>query len=226
MVKLVSIVIPTFDEESNIGMVLKGVKNVLESHMYKYEIIVVDKHSQDNTVAIAKRFGAKIMYDDTGKGAALIKGMKAAKGDIIVSMDADLSHRPRELLLLIAGIEAGYDVCVGSRFLTGGGSEDMPLIRRLGNKSFVAMVNTIYHTHYTDMCYGYRSFDRKAIRKLRLKEQGFGIETEINIEIAKRRLKVLEVPSYEKIRASGKGKLHTFRDGFVILKTILKSVIS
>jgi glycosyltransferase involved in cell wall biosynthesis len=220
----ISVVIPTLNEEKNIGRVIAGVKSVLEHHAYKYEIIVVDKHSKDKTVEIAKSLGAKIMYDDSGKGSALISGMRAAKGNVIVSMDADLSHRPKELLLLIAGIDAGYDVCIGSRFLTGGGSEDMPLIRRWGNKFFVALVNLIYGMHYTDMCYGYRSFDRNAVTKLHLREQGFGIETEINIEIAKRHLKVLEVPSYEKLRASGQGKLRTFHDGFIILKTILKNM--
>lgn len=224
MAELISIVIPTFEEEQNIGRVLNGVSNVMKSHQYSYEIIVVDKHSKDKTVEIAKKFGARIMFDDNGKGSALKRGMKAAKGSVIISMDADLSHQPKELLLLIAGIEAGYDVCMGSRFLTGGGSEDMPLIRKLGNKFFVTIVNLMYGMHYTDMCYGYRSFNRNAVTKLRLHEDGFGIETEISIETAKRHLKVLEVPSYEKLRASGQGKLRTFHDGLVILNTILKSI--
>jgi len=222
--KLVSIVIPTYNEEDNIGKLLRDVKLLLDKYNYKYEIIVVDKHSEDNTVRIARKFGAKIIYDDIGKGSALVKGLHAAKGDIIISMDADLSHRPRELLLLIAGIEAGYEVCMGSRFITGGGSDDMPLIRVLGNKLFVMLVNIIYHMHYTDMCYGYRSFKKEAIKKLNLRESGFGIETEISIETAKRHLSVLEVPSYEKIRASGSGKLRTFRDGAIIIKTIFKNI--
>ncbi|MGC8669597.1 MAG: glycosyltransferase family 2 protein [Candidatus Micrarchaeia archaeon] len=220
----ISIVIPTLNEEDNIGQMLQGVKKVLDSHGYNYELIVVDKYSRDNTVKIAREYGAKILFDGIGKGSALIKGIKSAKGSIIISMDADLSHQPNELLLLIAGIEAGYDVCMGSRFLTGGGSEDISLLRKIGNTFFVKLVNLIYHTHYTDMCYGYRSFDTKAVKKLKLAELGFGIETEINIESAKRHLKVLEVPSYEKQRGSGSGKLRTFRDGWVILRTIIKKL--
>ncbi|MGC8662768.1 MAG: glycosyltransferase family 2 protein [Candidatus Micrarchaeia archaeon] len=224
MPRLISIVIPTFNEEHNIGKVLKGVKAIMEAHHYKYEVIIVDKYSKDKTIEIAKRYGARILYDSYGKGSALIKGMRNAKGDIIISMDADLSHQPKELLLLIAGIEAGYDVCMGSRFLTGGGSEDMSFIRKIGNKFFVAVVNLIYHMHYTDMCYGYRSFSKKAIKILDLNEKGFGIETEINIKVAKHNLKVLEVPSFEKPRSSGQGKLRTFHDGWIILRTILKNV--
>ena len=220
----ISLIIPTWNEEKNIGKVIEGAKAELGKIGYPYEIIVVDKYSKDKTVEIAKRLGAKIIYDAQGKGSALVKGMKAAKGDILVSMDADLSNRPSELKLLVDAIDIGYDVCLGSRFITGGGSEDMPLIRKLGNKFFVMLVNLFFKAHYTDMCYGYRSFDKKAFNKLSLKEKGFGIETEMNIEIAKKHLKAIEVPSFEKKRAHGVGNLKTFRDGYVILKTILKNI--
>ncbi|MEM0147641.1 MAG: glycosyltransferase family 2 protein [Candidatus Micrarchaeaceae archaeon] len=218
----ISIIIPTLNEEANIGNVIKGVKNVLYNK--ENEIIVVDGYSKDRTVDIAKNMGAKILYDNFGKGSALIKGMHAAQGKILISMDADLSNKPNELLLLIAGIEAGYDVCMGSRFLMGGGSEDMPLIRKFGNAFFVFMVNHIYKTKYTDLCYGYRSFSREAIKKIKLSEKGFGIETEISIKAKKAHLKILEIPSFEKKRAAGIGKLRTFSDGYIILKTIFKNI--
>ena len=220
----VSIIIPTLNEKRNITEVLRSVKYVLKD--YSYEIIVVDKHSPDGTDLIAKRHGAKVLYDDMGKGSALIKGMKSAKGKVIVSMDADLSNNPSELKILISGIQIGYDVCMGSRFLTGGGSEDMPAFRRFGNKVFVSLVNLIYGSRYTDMCYGYRSFSRKAVRKLNLREKGFGIETEINIKTRKAGLKAMEVPSYEKKRSSGEGKLRSFSDGYRILRTIFRNVFS
>ncbi len=222
--KLISIVIPTLNEEENIKELLNEVKKELRKYNYRYEIIVVDGHSKDNTVKIARKLGAKILYDSVGKGSALRKGMKHAKGDIVVSMDADLSNKPNELRLLIAGIETGYDICMGSRFLTGGGTEDMPLIRKIGNKLFILLVNFIFKTHYTDLCYGYRSFTKDALRKLNLKEDKFGIETEISIKAAKLGLKVLEVPSLEKRRKAGEAKLRTFRDGYVILKTIFKNL--
>ncbi len=218
----VSVVIPTLNEERNVGRMLRQVKPMLKG--YAHEIIVVDGHSGDDTVRIARAMGARILYDDFGKGSALIMGIKAAKGRVIVSMDADLSNRAGELRLLIAGIETGYDICMGSRFLTGGGSDDMPLIRRLGNGFFVSVVNLLYGSRYTDLCYGYRSFARGVLGRLDLREKGFGIETEISIKAVKRHLKVLEVPSYEKKRGSGEGKLMTLRDGWVILKTILGNI--
>ncbi len=218
----VSVVIPTLNERKNIAKLLRRLKSELEG--LSYEIIVVDGHSNDGTARIAKSFGAKVLYDSFGKGSALVKGMYAAKGSIVISMDADLSNKPQEMPLLIAGIKAGYDVCMGSRFLTGGGSEDMPALRVFGNKVFVHMVNLLYGARYTDLCYGYRSFSRKALRILKLEEKGFGIETEISIKAKKSGLKVLEVPSYEKRRANGEAKLRTVRDGFRILKTIIKNL--
>jgi glycosyltransferase involved in cell wall biosynthesis len=188
------------------------------------EVIVVDGNSTDKTVDVAKKFGAKVLFDDVGKGSALKKGMQAASGDIIITMDADYSHKASEIGLLIEGIKAGYDVCMGSRFIQGGGTDDMPWYRKIGNKTFVFMVNSIWRTKYSDLCYGYRSFRKKALKKLDLRSGGFGIETEIAIQAAKRKLRVLEVPSYEKSRANGRGKLRTFRDGFKILRTIIDEI--
>jgi len=217
----ISIVIPTLNEERNIKALLREIAPVMKA--YKYEIIVVDGYSKDKTVKYAKAMGARILYDKNKKGSALLKGFHAAKGAITISMDADLSNRPNELRLLIAGIEAGYDVCMGSRFLTGGGSEDMPFYRKIGNRFFVSLVNLRFGSHYTDMCYGYRSFAKGVARKLNLQEVGFGIETEISMKVQKKHLRVLEVPSFEKLRASGEGKLRSFSDGWIILKTILKN---
>jgi glycosyltransferase involved in cell wall biosynthesis len=209
-------VIPTLNEENNLPILLKELKKLKLID----EIIVVDGYSEDKTVEVAKNFDCMVLYDNKGKGSALRKGMNVAHGDIIISMDADNSMLSDEIYLLIAGIEAGYDVCMGSRFIQGGGTEDMSLSRKLGNKFFVFLVNLIWHMNYSDLCYGYRSFKKSCIKKLDLKHDGFGIETEISIKAAKRGLKVLEVPSYEKARKFGKGKLRTFSDGWNILKTI------
>lgn len=213
----VSIVIPTLNEEKNLPLVLKELKKM----DCVDEVIVVDGHSKDRTVGIAKKFGCKIIYDDSGKGSALRRGMNMAKGDVVINMDADCSMLPTEILLLKAGIEAGYDVCMGSRFIQGGGTEDMSLFRKFGNKFFVLLVNSFWGMNYSDLCYGYRAFRKSAIKDLDLKRNGFGIETEISIKAAKKGLKILEVPSFEKSRKYGKGNLRTFKDGWNIFKTII-----
>ncbi len=223
----VSIVIPTLNEEKNLPIVLREIKNFFKKRKeYSHEIIIVDGFSKDRTVEIAKKFNCKILYDNVGKGSAIIKGMKEAKGNIIVTMDADLSHRPIELGLMIEGIRAGYDIVMGSRFLQGGGTEDMPWYRKIGNKFFVFLINFIWRANYTDLCYGYRCFKNGVWKKLNLNSEGFGIETEISIKAAKKKLKVLEIPSFEKKRLYGEGKLRTFKHGWIILKTILNEVFS
>jgi glycosyltransferase involved in cell wall biosynthesis len=218
----ISVVIPTLNEEQNIPRLLPAIARQLKGA--GYEIIVVDGGSNDRTAELAGRYGARVLYYAGGKGGALAMGLRTARGDILISMDADLSHRPGELRLLISGIEAGYDVCMGSRFICGGGTDDMPWIRKAGNKFFVFLVNSIFHSRYSDLCYGYRSFRRSVLPRLRLREKGFGIETEISINAVKAGLRIIEVPSTEKKRMSGEAKLRTFRDGYAILRTILKNV--
>jgi glycosyltransferase involved in cell wall biosynthesis len=216
----VSVVIPTLNEEKNIGILLDELKK------YKFidEIIIVDGYSKDNTVKVADKYDCKVLYDKKGKGSALIKGMSKARGDIIISMDADNSMLPKEIPLLVTGIESGYDVCMGSRFIQGGGTEDMSFVRRIGNKVFVFLVNILFNMDYSDLCYGYRSFSKDGIKKLNLKSNGFGIETEISIKAAKLGLNVIEVPSYEKARKYGQGKLNTISDGWIIMKTIISEI--
>lgn len=223
---MISIVIPTLNEEKNLPIVLDDIRNFFNKEKYRYEVIVVDGYSKDKTVEIAKKSGTKIVYDNKGKGSALRKGMKIAKGDTIITMDADCSNIAREIGLLIEGIRCGFDICMGSRFIQGGGTEDMQWYRKFGNKLFVFLVNLIWGMNYSDLCYGYRSFSKSSLKKLSLKADGFGIETEISIQAAKKKLRVLEIPSFEKARASGNGRLKTFRDGWIILKTIIKEVFS
>jgi glycosyltransferase involved in cell wall biosynthesis len=217
----VSVVIPTWNEERNMPIVMRSLPS------YVSEIIIVDKYSKDRTVEIAKKIGGRkvrVLYDSVGKGRALRMGMLAARGDIIVTMDADCSHSSNEIGMLVEGIKAGFDICMGSRFIQGGGTADMPWYRVLGNKAFIIMVDVLWGMNYSDLCYGYRSFRKSAVKRLGLRTDGFGIETEISIKAAKRKMRILEVPSFEKKRLHGKGKLRTFSDGFRILVTILREV--
>lgn len=214
----VSIVIPTKNEEKNLPHVLAEIPDNID------EVIIVDAHSKDKTVEIAAHYKAKVIYEDIGKGHALRLGMKEAKGEIIITMDADYSNRINELNLLIEAIKAGYDIAMGSRFATGGGSSDMPWLRRFGNKMFVMLVNLFWHTNYSDLCYGYRAFRKEIIPRLQLESDGFGIETEISIRAAKIKARVIEIPSFEKARLHGKGNLRTFPDGWNILKRIMKEL--
>ena len=218
--KVVSLIIPTLNEEDNLPTVLGMIPEWVD------EIIVVDGHSKDKTVEIAQQHGCTVIFDDKGKGSAVILGVQKALGGYIIMMDADLSHRVSEFGLLIEGLDAGYDFCFGSRFIQGGGSDDMPLHRILGNKIFILTVNFIWGSRFTDLCYGYRSFRKDAFEKLRLKSHGFSIETEMSIKALKKNMRILEIPSFEKARSAGVGKLRTIRDGFIITKKIISEWLS
>ena len=214
----ITVIIPTLNEERNLPYVLPKIPATMD------EILLVDGHSTDNTVELAKKLcpGIRVIYQDgKGKGNALRYGIAEATGDIIVTIDADGSMDPEQIHAFIAPLLSGYAYVKGSRFLPGGGTLDMSWLRRLGNKIFTILVNLLHGTKYTDLCYGYNAFWKKSLEPVKLKSAGFEIETEMHIKAAKARLKVAEVPSFERARLDGKGNLRTFKDGWRIFRTIL-----
>ncbi len=215
----VSVVIPTLNEAANLPHVFER----LPLHEI-FEVIVVDGHSVDDTVAVARAlFPATriVLQDGVGKGDALACGFAAARGDIIVMIDADGSTDPDEIPRFLDGLFDGADVAKGSRFLPGGGSEDITGIRSLGNRCLTGTVNLLFRTSYTDLCYGYCAFWSEILPTLNVSCAGFEVETLINVRIAKARLKVTEIPSLEHERIHGVSNLHVVRDGIRVLRTII-----
>jgi glycosyltransferase involved in cell wall biosynthesis len=215
----VSVVIPTLNEAENLPHVLPK----LPRHVY--EVILVDGRSTDGTVEIARALYPEIRVltqSGRGKGDALACGFAAARGDIVVMLDADGSTRPEEIPLFVDALVRGADMAKGSRFADGGGSADITRLRQLGNRVIGGLVNFLYGTHYTDLCYGYNAFWRRPLSRLRLDCAGFEVETLINVRAAKAGLHVVEVPSFEDPRIHGASNLRAFRDGWRILRLILR----
>jgi glycosyltransferase involved in cell wall biosynthesis len=214
-----TVIIPTFNEEHNIGTVLSGLPDMVD------EVLIVDGNSSDNTVKKVRELlpDVKILYQPgKGKGDALRYGFDNAQGDIIVTIDADGSMDPAEIPDFVEAILQGYDYVKGSRFLPRGGTTDMVWYRKLANKMFVVLVNILYGGKYTDLCYGYNALHKRVLDKITYESDGFEIETEMHIKAKKHNLLIAEVPSFEDKRVHGEGKLKTFSDGWRILKTILK----
>jgi glycosyltransferase involved in cell wall biosynthesis len=157
-----------------------------------------------------------------GKGNALASGFAACRGDIVVMLDADGSADPEEIPRFVEALRGGADFAKGSRFLDGGGSADITAMRRMGNRALGILVNLLYGTRYTDLCYGYNAFWTRCLPYMNVDCDGFEVETLINIRVAKAGLRVAEVPSFEENRLYGESNLNTFRDGFRVLKTILR----
>jgi glycosyltransferase involved in cell wall biosynthesis len=188
-----------------------------------HEVILVDGHSTDGTVDVARELlpTIRIIHQDgLGKGNALQAGFNAATGDIVVMLDGDGSTDPAEIPRFVGALYGGADFAKGSRFLHGGGTADMPFYRQLGNRTFVSLVRIIFGGQYTDLCYGYNAFWTSEIRLLELDGNGFEIETMMNVRALQAGLRVVEVPSFESKRVYGSGRLKTFPDGWRVLKTI------
>lgn len=214
----VSIVIPTMNEAKNLPHVLPLIPR------WVHEVILVDGNSSDNTVEVARSLLPEILVlpqQGRGKGAALRTGFAAATGDIIVMIDADGSMNPSEIPAYIGALMTGADFAKGSRFLQGGGTDDMEWFRYLGNLFLTRMVRLGYGGHYSDLCYGYNAFWRRVLHDLNLDADGFEIETQINVRILQARLKISEIPSFESCRIHGVSNLNTLRDGWRVLKTIV-----
>ncbi|MFC1928319.1 glycosyltransferase family 2 protein [Chloroflexota bacterium] len=218
----VSLVIPTLNEAANLPYVLPKIPSLVD------EVIIVDAHSTDGTAEVAKKLrpDIRVVYQDgIGKGNALKFGFKECSGDIIVVLDADGSMRPQEIISFIEQLRSGYDFVKGSRFLSGGGSADIAFYRFLANKLFIILTNLLHGTKYTDLCYGYFAFWRQYFKDFEITCDGFEIEAEINIKVKAARLRVAEVPSFEEKRISGTSKLRSIRDGWRILRTIIRPPI-
>ena len=219
MYPTVSVVIPALNEADNLPYVLDRIPE------WVHEVLLVDGHSIDGTLTVTctLRPHARIVEQrGRGKGAALRNGFAAATGDIIVMLDADGSTRPEEIPAYVGALLAGADYAKGSRFLQGGGTDDMPFYRRLGNWGFVTMVRILFGGKFSDLLYGYNAFWARVLPDLYLDGEGFEIETMMNIRALRAGLKIAEVPSFEAERIHGEGRLRTFPDGWRVLMTVFR----
>jgi glycosyltransferase involved in cell wall biosynthesis len=215
----VSVVIPTLTEALNLPFVLPRLPEWID------ELVIVDGHSTDDTVQVAEQLwpSVQVVYQDgKGKGNALACGLAACTGEIAVLLDADGSTDPGEIPSFVEAIVNGAQFAKGSRFLAGAGSDDLTLLRRVGNGVLTWLVNRLFGTRYSDLCYGFNAIRLDCVDALALDVQGFEIETLMGIRAAKAGLVVVEVPSWERARIHGRTNLRTFRDGQRVLATILR----
>jgi glycosyltransferase involved in cell wall biosynthesis len=228
----VSVVIPARNEALNLPHVLDALPPGL------HEVILVDGHSVDGTIEVAQRIrpDIKIVHQARrGKGNALACGFAEVTGDIIVMLDADGSADPDEIAAFVAALASGADFAKGTRFSKGGGSHDITRLRRLGNAALNSLVNHLFGTDYTDLCYGYNAFRAFLLPVLDLPPvhspsvpagamqwgDGFEIETLINVRVAHAGVRITEVGSTEKARLHGVSNLHAVSDGLRVLRTVL-----
>jgi glycosyltransferase involved in cell wall biosynthesis len=225
--QVVSIVIPAFNEEKTIGNVIEETVTVMDSLNMPYEIIVVDDGSTDNTRRVAARYKVTVLSNEKnlGKGCAERKGFQHAQGDIIVTIDGDGAHKPKEISNLITPLLNGTDIAAGSRFL-GRGKYTTSKLNLLGNIMFNMSIRLMTGRHVTDSQTGFRAIKKDALKKLNLESEGFDIETEITVKSLTNGFIFQEQPITVNRREYDTSKLRILSDGAKILKTILKANLS
>ncbi|HLN45104.1 MAG TPA: glycosyltransferase family 2 protein [Candidatus Sulfotelmatobacter sp.] len=219
-VELVSVVIPTLNEAGNIKEALTTIHGELK---YPNEIIVVDGNSSDGTIEIVKDidFCKLVIEPRRGYGLALRKGMKYAKGDIIVMVDGDGTYEFKHINQLLDKLtETDAELCMATRMYDP--NKAMGFMNFVGNKVITFCFDFLYQQFLSDTQSGFRAISHSAIEKVEFKETDMSFATEMLVRFAKKGFKMVEVKSIYKQRKYGKTKLRKFKSGIEIFTTMLK----
>jgi glycosyltransferase involved in cell wall biosynthesis len=221
---LLSIIMPVFNEQATIEEAINSVVNT----PYKKEIIIVDDGSTDATPKILQNIDhseVKVLIHDRnfGKGKAVQTGIGQASGDIILIQDADLEYDPAEYPILLQPVISGKaDVVFGSRFAGHGAHRVLYFWHYMGNRFLTLLSNFFTNLNLTDIEAGYKVFTREALQGVQTKENGFGFEPEIVAKIAKKKVRIYEVPISYYGRTYEEGKKIKWWDGLRALWCIIR----
>jgi len=222
----ISILIPTYNEESYILQTLKKVNE--QKNKFDLEIIISDDGSTDQTISLLnnnKNLFDKLIENknNQGKGCAIKIGLKNCSGEIIIIQDADLEYDPNEFIDLINPfLNNDADVVFGSRFLGNKTKRVLYFNNKIANFFLTMLVNLLTNLNFTDVETGYKAFKKDILKNIELKENSFTFEIEFTMKIAKLKKKIYEVCISYNGRTVEEGKKIKLKDGLLALYCILK----
>ncbi|MGO8807271.1 MAG: glycosyltransferase family 2 protein [Candidatus Bathyarchaeia archaeon] len=220
---LLSIIIPVHNEELTVGDIIDRVKAAAKQTGLQTEIIVVDDHSCDRSLAVAEKKGVRLysLKQHLGKGYALRAGFAKASGDVIVTIDSDGSHMPEELSEILRPILRDQaDLVIGSRYM----NHKRVSARRLnafGVRMFNYFIQLFTGVAITDSQSGYRAMTQKVLRSQKLYSGEYEIESEMLVKTAKKKFRIAEVPISFEQRTYGRSGVDPLWDGSKILFWII-----
>ncbi len=225
----ISVVIPVFNEEVTVGNVVTRTRKTLEKIGVSYEILVVDDGSVDKSANIAQELKAHVLREThKGKGFALRSGFNRARGELVVTLDADGSHQPEEIPLVLQYLrENKADFVIGSRFFDSEANKTkIPKINRAGNKMFNDLIGYLTGVQISDSQSGFRAIRSSLIKRMRLNSHGYEVESEMLVKALRMGARVAETPISFVQRTVGSSKLDPIRDGARILYAIIAAYLS
>jgi dolichol-phosphate mannosyltransferase len=217
----ISVILPVIDERENLCSLIPRLKNVLTQEGLSFEIIVVDGGSRDGTQAAAAEMGARVVAERRrGYGGALETGFAEARGDYVLTLDADLSHDP-DFVAAMWQARTSADVVVASRYVKGGaGGGD--LVRRAASRFLNFGLRLMLRVPIRDLSSGFRLYRRKTVEGLKLEGRNFEVLEEVLIKAYARGARVAEVPMVYQQRGSGRSHARLFRFGIDLARASLK----
>ena len=222
----VSVVVPAYNEQGAIGATLSEITSVMNDLRVPYEVIVVDDGSIDQTGQIASTHKVTLLSNERnrGKGYSLRRGFAQCQGDIVITIDSDGAHSPKEIPDLIYPLYNGADIVSGSRFL-GEGKNFTSKLNRIGNILFNLTIMIVTGKRITDSQTGFRAYKKQVLQELNLRSIGYEIDAELIVKGLRNGFAIHEKSIFCQRRVGGTSKLRILSDGVKIFRAILKASI-